>query len=170
MKICAGFVLFALLVATVGCADEEEANAWAAEEEAVGESTAELIPTWYASNSRSIYARASFFRGTPNVKITTRSVLSGACRTTGPVVMQRLPASSTTQTICNRLGLTYGPVSSGGYACRTTSSSTQQAVMYYNFTSATQSQLNYNVFDWDGRRMLDQSGWQPGGAGNGCPR
>ncbi|MCA9547623.1 MAG: hypothetical protein KC613_24640 [Myxococcales bacterium] len=157
----------------MGCAEEDTATAWSEAEAADPEvevSEYPLIPTWYNSSSRSIYARASIFRGTPNVKITTRTIATGRCNVTGPVVMRRLPKTSTSRTICSNVGLTYGPVSTGGNGCRTSSSSTEQAVMYYNYTSATQTQLNYNVFDWNGARALDSSGWQPAGPGNGCAR
>ena len=102
--------------------------------------------------------------------MTSRAVVGGACRTTGPVVMSRVARNQESSTLCARVGLTFGPVSGGGSGCRTSNSSTHVDVMVYNFTSPTQTQLNYNVFDFGNGRVLDQSGWQPGGAGNGCPR
>lgn len=151
-----------------GCASPEDAETWP-EEGAVAEALFPLISTWYDGGGRKIYAPASQFRGTPNVKMTTRTIATNTCNTHGPLVMQQLPASSITTSICTGVNLRYA-VSAAGVKMCVDARSVQVAVMYYNFTSATQTQLNYNVFDNGAGRVLDQSGWQPGGAGNGCPR
>jgi hypothetical protein len=152
---------------TISCADTDEAERWASLEA----TQSPLISTYYNSGSRTIFAPDNGqIAGTPNTAITTRNIATNACRTTGPVVMNRAGARQITNTVCGSLGLSLIRLASGASAC-SSDRRTETPVYYYNFTSLTQTQLNYEVREYGvNGQILDRSGWQPGGPGNGCPR
>lgn len=94
---------------------------------------------------------------------------NGDCRQT-QLVMELVPATDTTSTLCGALGLVYdaGQVSGGG--CVTTT--THQPVNIYrlNWSNWVARELNYRVVDRGPDGDHDSSGWLPATPGNGCLR
>jgi hypothetical protein len=137
----------------------------------VATEAAPLIGTTYDYGSRTIYAPASRFMGTPMVRITTKTAVTNTCNRIERV-MSLMPQTQVTRSLCGQLGLVWRIVAaSGGYCTTTTTNTTPTGVYRYNYTNPLQRELNYNVVDWDGvaQRVLDQSGWIPS-ISNGCPR
>lgn len=158
------FSTLMLILGAGGCGGEAE----------VAEAdTSELIGTYYAGSngvSRTIYAKANAFRGTPRVRITTRTTVTGSCNAYDRG-MAPVPPTTVNQSICASLGLSWHMVNGGSYACTATmQSNVAVGLLSYTLSSLSDTQLNYEVIDLGNNAVLNRSGWVPGTPGNGCPR
>jgi hypothetical protein len=127
------------------------------------------ISTYYDTTWRIIYASAADIRYTPRVKITAKR-LGSTCESFD-YAMELVPQKEVTWSVCGQFGGESITVAGGASVCRSSVTKSPMNFYRYNFTSPTLTQLNYRVYDWNGRYEAATSGWlPPGSAANGCRR
>lgn len=157
-------VVIALTIAPVGCmADISNVEA-----EDTAEVQQEIVKTAYRRDGGDRYVYAlNPPAGSYVVQLTWKEW--GGCHQT-QMVMELLPASETTASVCAAVGLEYKVLSGNVNVCATTTTSQPTPVYYLRWGNISAREVNYRVLDRGPAGTYDSSGWLPDTPGNGCTR